>query len=48
MTITRRTVMLATYAIAVPLLAHQIVVGEIINRRVGRNKSLTRCHWERV
>ena len=47
MTGTRRTAILETSAIAVPLLARQIFVGGIIHRGVGRNEILTRCHWER-
>ena len=47
MTGTRRTAILETAAIAVPLLARQIFVGGVIHRGVGRNEILTRCHWER-
>ena len=46
MTGTRRTVILATAAVAIPLLARQIFAGEIIHGGVGRNESLTLCHWE--
>ena len=47
MTCIRRTAILVTAAVAVSLLARQIVVGEIINRGVGRKKILTCFHWER-
>ena len=47
MTGTRITVILTTTALSVPLIARQIITGGVIHGRVGRNESLTRCHWER-
>ena len=47
MTGTRKTVILATAAVAVPLLDHQITAGKFFHRAVGRNEILTHCDWER-
>ena len=47
MTGTRRTAILETSDVAVPILARQIFAGEIIHGGAGRNKILTCCHWER-
>ena len=38
----RRMTILATAAVAVSLLARQIVAGEILHGGLGRNESLTR------
>ena len=43
----RRTAILATYAVAVTLLARQIVAGKILHGGVGINEILNRWHWER-
>ena len=44
---TIRTAILATVAVAAPLLSRQIFAVEILHRGVGRNEILNHCHWER-
>ena len=47
MTGTRRTTILATVSIDVPLIVRQVFASEIIHGGVVRNKILTHCNWER-